>query len=263
MAGKKQFKRTGKKKAVTKKKVYKSKKPSLVALNTKMPRGAFSKFNNNLPFPETLRTKFVYNASYLFSSGSSGATTFGTSYQFRLNAPYDPFDGTTPTALNRGCAGFSQLLSATGPYKRYKVTGCLVEILGIDPFGTDAVGVDSTELGVALFNPQDTADISSVSPDDLESKAYAIVKRLSGTGSQKVSIRQFVPMYQVFGWTKQQFATDKDTTTAPYNGTPANMPYISVAIANRRGPTTATQLTVRVRMTFYTELYDRAVSNPS
>lgn len=218
-----------------------------------MPRGFLSAFNDINPFPVSMHTKFVYVGQGELASSSSNPYC-GSSWTFNLNSLYDPYNGVTPASLNTSCYNFTKLCSSTGPYQRYKVNGVLIDILLYDSKGTDS---DSNELCLLMTSPGSSTTISSVLPYEIEKVPFGRVVRLADSGSQRRRITQYVPMSQIFGWTKEQFRNDKENTTGPYNNNPGTIPKLHLALANARSATTATTMLIRVKMTFFTELYDR------
>lgn len=231
---------------------FKAKYPMITAIAPKMPRGSLAGFNDPNPFPATMRTKFVYTGEETLST-NSGFVTCGTEYLWRLNSAYDPYTGTTGN-FNDGTYQFTKLLSATGPYTRYKVNAVLVDVLAYDPAGTSS---DSTELCCLVTNPAVSQTLAGNMPYDLEKMPMSCIKRVADSGSQRRRIKQYIPMYQVFGWSKEQFRADKDNTTAPYNDSPASIPLLHIAVANARAASPATSVMVRVKLTYFCELYGR------
>lgn len=234
-------------------------KPVINTLQHKLPRGSMSKYIDINPLPPTMYTKFVYNASDIISSGSSGSTLVATAYEFLLNGLQDPYVGVTGQ-YNVSCAGYGQLLSSTGPYQRYKVNGVLIEIEAYDPDGADS---DASELCVQLLNNTNfgaAVTIVGLSAQNIESTPRGFVKRISGSGSQRRYIKQYVPMWALMEMTKEQFRTERSATTADYAGLPSKKVSMQIGLANRRGPSTATTLCVKVRLTYHVELFDRILT---
>lgn len=231
---------------------FMKKVPMLKALAPKVPRGSFAMFNDPNPFPSTLKCKLVYAGEDVLST-NTGATTCGTDYTWRLNSIRDPYTGASGP-YNDGCYNFGKLLSASGPYTRYKVNAVLIDILAYDPAGTSS---DSTEVCAMITNPSSSSTISAVAPYDLDKMPMSVVKRVSDSGSQRRRIKQYLPMYQAFGWSKEQFRADKDNTTAAYNSDPGSIPLLHVAVANARAANPATSVMLRVKLTYFCELYGR------
>jgi len=222
------------------------------ALNQRMPRGFLQNYNDFSPLPNSMYTKFVYTGQGELSSVASQTYT-GSAVEWRLNSIYDPCTSVTGT-FNNGCYGYGKLLSTTGPYTRYKVNGAMVEILIFDSKGTDS---DSNEICFKANVPNDPTTIAGVQPYNAESIPMCKVIRLADSGSQRRQIKQYFPMSQMFGWTKEQFRVDKDNTTAPWNNNPGSTPTFSIALANARGATTATSVMLRVKITYFVECYSR------
>lgn len=224
----------------------------------KAPKGAFTMYNDVSPLPLTMRTKFVYNAESILTT-LAGFSTVGTEYKWVLNSAYDPYDGTLPAIFNASCNGYTNLLTANGPYKRYKVNGVLIDVMIFDPDGTDS---DSTELVAAVKNANDAATYTlvGVTAQSIEASQWGVIKRVSDSGSQRRRFKQYFPMNVLFGWTAEQFRSEMANTTAPYNDSPASKPRLFIGLANRRAAATATTAIVKVRLTFYTTLYDRALN---
>lgn len=218
-----------------------------------MPRGFLSTFNDINPFPVSLHTKFVYVGQGELTS-AAGSNVTGTSVTFNLNSLYDPYAGITPASWNTSCYNFTKLCASDGPYQRYKVNGALVDILLFDSKGTDS---DSNELAILMTTPSSSTTVSGVLPYDVEKVPFGRVVRLADSGSQRRRITQYVPMSQIFGWSKEQFRGDKENTTGPYNNNPGSIPKLHMALANARSAATATTMLVRVKITFFAELYDR------
>lgn len=227
-------------------------KPYTNSLAVSMPKGFMSSYNDFNPFPASMKSKLVYVGTGQLAS-AAGQIYTGSIVEFRLNSVYDPYTGVT-ASWNGGTYNFAKLLTVSGPYTRYKVNGCLVEILMYDSDGTDS---DANELVIKVNNPSDTTTASGVVPYNVEKIPFVKVLRLANSGSQRRMVKQYFPMHQLFGMTKEQFRVERSNSTGPYNGNPASVPTMSIALANARGAATATTMLLRVKITYYVELYER------
>lgn len=234
-------------------KVVKRRYPALKSSNPFMPKGPLTKYNDINPFPATLNTKFVYSGWVELSSTGSSDLVGGT-YQFNLGSAYDPYSGTLPTNLDNYCYGYTKLLASDGPYRRYKVNAVKLDILFHDPKGTDS---DSTVCVVQLRHPNSTTSINAKSLEECDRMPQVHTMRISDSGTQKRRLTQYIPMYQAFGWTKDQYHNDMTTTTGPYNNSPSSMATLVIGVSNARGPSSATSVMCKIKITYYTMLYDR------
>lgn len=238
----------------------KGKKPLMRGLidvksqNSYLPKGDFRRIADKNPFPPSMVVKFCYSGRNQLSTGNN-VSAFGTQYDFRLNSPYDPYTGIT-SEFNYGCAGWSQLLSATGPYTRYKVRAIYLNVCFYDPDGANS---DSTICAVVINEPGITTTVTGSSISDMESSPNCRLVKVCNSGNQRAYIKQYFPMETLFAWSKTQYNANKEDTTGPYNNSPATIPLMSIACANERG-VAATTVLCHVNISFVTELYERSVA---
>lgn len=238
---------------------FKVKKP--VMMNSKIskfPRGPFSRFNSIDPFPVQYNTKLVYTTDLTFNTNATQRLT-GALQEFRLNSPHDPnYTSIAVAPTNTTTYAYKDLLSASGPYLRYKVNAVKIEILWYDP---DIDGM----AGVAhLLGTSDTAAISGQPIDYVERTPFTVVKRLNDSGSQRRKVVQYVPLHQLYGVSKESFRNNFDMgsvgssgeVTAPYNNSP-NLPVRLQLCAVNCSTSSTLTLKARIKLTYYTTCYQR------
>lgn len=235
------------------KKSYRKRSNQTVKMRSKTHKasdGAFSLLNRVDPFPLIYRCKFNYTSNYVLTAAATQRIS-GVAQEYRLNSAYDP-DYTSVGAIpsNTRCYGFNELLGISGPYTRYKVYAVQVDILFNNPSQGGVVGI------AHIKTDNDTYAATNKDVQLLERQPMTVVKRVSDTGSQRTKLSQYFLLNQLVGWTRQQYAVDRENTTAPYNNSPAQTPRLQLMIANTQDNVQAT-CSCNVNITYYTECYGR------
>lgn len=218
----------------------------------RMPRGPFSSYSSASPLPVTYRCKFVYSGTYVAGSYGTNFALVGAVQALRLNSPYDPLIGVTPTSMNTSAYEFTRLCNIN-MYLRYKVHAVRLQVDWFDPESNE----DALYGVVHVRCPSSTATIAGLSIDTCEKMPMCVVKRVSDSGSQRRRVVQYFPMNQLFGWTKQQFNSDVDSTTGPYNNDPGSVPIVELGVGDLAAATAIKYMRYTIKMTYYTTLYDR------
>lgn len=234
---------------------YRRKKVLAPVMNSKIARiqrGPFNRWNSINPFPVNYNCKFVYAAEGVLTTSTTTNIT-GNYDGYRLNSPYDPWTGVAVTTQNTSCSGFSKLLSANGPYLRYKVHAVKIDLLIYNPSIDGVAVVAEIKGGGSSFDP------SGKNIMYLERMPMTTVKRVNDSGSQKRRVVQYMPCSQLYGITKIQMAADNAGTTGPYNGLPQYDTQIRLCAACTDPSVSGTARTVQYKLvlTYYTQCYDR------
>lgn len=211
-------------------------------------RLSINSFAGKHPFPMNMWTNFTYTESLLLQSGASN--TVGTVYNLGLNALWDVY----LAAGGHQPYGFDQLVSSSGPYYRYKVWGVTIDLEFYDPSADTGL-----QVCCAVHNPVSYAagaTISGLTIDQVNEKHNTFTKYIPSTGGQVVRLRRYFPMNVLFNLTRQQFANDITTTTGSNAGNPSSTPALQLGLLDARA--TGGNVLVRGRLTFRTQLYDRA-----
>lgn len=248
-----QFKR---KRVFKKKRFIRGKTAGQVSMNTGLRRvKGMGMINDINPFPIHYNCKLVYNAKFTLTANHPlGQDFIGGLTEFRLNSPYAP-SVTLGGSVNKSAYGFDQLMSVTGPYTRYRVRGVRYDIRWNDP--------DSDGLGCVVhihregdnFNIQ--TDINAVAGNP-----NTIIKRINDSGSQRRRLSQYMPMNVLYNLTKLQTNADSENTTGPFNGSPAFVPRLQLALVNLKDNDLTRRVSCDVRITYYTTLYGRYTLTP-
>lgn len=192
------------------------------------------------PFPKKMFCKLVYSDTQIITTGA--IDFFGPEYVYSLNSLYDPLWSTG------GHQPYGHDTLAT-MYKKYKVSGCLVELTYSDP------SVDGTVVGALIQPPNETATISGNTIGKIKERPNSFTKPVANSGSQSAYIKSYVPIGKISGLTPLQFKSDLNTFSALYGADPVHIPKLRISAANTRG--TAGTITVRVKLTYFCQSYDR------
>lgn len=192
------------------------------------------------PFTKKKFCRLVYADTQTLTTGA--IDFFGAEYVYSLNSIYDPLWSTG------GHQPYGHDTLAT-MYKKYKVSGCLVEITFSDP------SVDGTVVGAMIQPPGATATLAGNTIGKCKERPNTMTKPVNNTGSQAAFIKSYVPIGKISGLTDLQFKADQNTYSANYGADPAAIPKLRISAANSRG--TAGTITVRVKLTYYCQSYDR------
>lgn len=217
----------------------------------KMARGPFSKFNDINPFPTNYNCKLVYACDDELTT-SATARLVGSGYTFRLNSPFDPYTGTLPSTMNKSAYGFEHLLSATGPYQRYKVNGVKIDCTFYDP---DA-GADGVACVAHIVQPSTVVSVFGKDAGVLSSIPSVIVRHISDSGSQRRKFSQYFPMHQLYNVSDLQFRAETSNYTGPYDNNTGTPVHLELSAANMDASTAVT-VKFRLKITYYVQCYDR------
>lgn len=241
------YRRRTKKSAPVKKRTYRRKRTTTQykkrKYNKPKSKNPFRNFTGSNPFKPRLNVKLTFASSHTLTC-STDYDGFGTPQTFMLNSLYDP----DVTGTGHQPYLFDQL---TPLYSRYKVNGCLVEAMCNDP------SAESLIVGAALLNPDNLGfSLSSYNHSQVLEFPQTMSKFISNTGSQTVVFRGYIPINQALNWTKTQFRSDNDGTTAAVGSNPGTKCYLQFAVANMRSSGAPTVM-LRLKLTYYATFYDR------
>lgn len=234
-------------KSVTRRKKRKTSYAS--AKSVKPVRGQGNKFfGSPNPFPLVWKgAKQRYSESKTLTVGAIGGT-FGVDEVYTLNDQFDPrftVGGHQPYARDT----FATM------YERYKVTGVTVDV------SFNAPSIAGIAVAIFFANPTNTYVLNASYYERVREMPQTIVRTINDTGSQKVRIRKYIPMWKILGVTKLQYEADIGIYDALAGGSPsatAGMGKMYIAIADLNGGTTATCL-MNTTITMHTDWYQRKV----
>lgn len=176
-------------------------------------------------------------------SVTSGVMTYNS---FRLNSIYDP-DLTGTGAQPRY---YDQLLSATGPYLRYRVLGAKVKVTFVnDNSSSGAIGYvgiyarDSTAAAIS------STDLTALS--ELQNAKYAVL----GNYNSNAGIIKMVQHYTIAKLMGVTDIADNEDAEAAYNGNPTDSVLLDVYYYPMDG-TTTTSIYAIVDIDYIVQLMD-------
>lgn len=201
------------------------------------------------PFPLVWKgAKQRYCESKTVTVGAAGGT-FGTDEVYTLNDQYDPrftVGGHQPYGRDT----FADM------YGRYKVTGATIDVT------FNAPSISGLACAIMVVNPSNSVvNLSGKFYEYVKEMNNCVVRTINDTGSQKVRIRKYFPMWQVLGVTKKQFEADIGLFDALVTNSPDatfGLGKVKIAVADLNGGTTATCL-MNVTITMHTDWYQRKV----
>jgi len=205
--------------------------------------GGFRNNGGSDPFPAKMFKKLVYTESATLGT-SAVVDYFGNELIFSLNNIYDPnynIGGGQPYGYDT-CATL---------YKKYKVSGCLVELTFSDPT------TDGMVVGACIQPPGDVATIATATIDQQKERPNSWVKPISNTGTQIARIKSYVPIGAISGLTQLQFKADMDLFAANFGAGPAALPKLRIAVATVRAGTPS--INCSIKLTYFVQMYDRVV----
>lgn len=215
--------------------------------STKRLPGPFHSAVGADPFRQTMRTKMHYSANHTMATGIGGA--FGSEFVYRCNSLFDPFfnvGGHQPYA-------FDQMAVL---YKKYKVTGFLMELHYTDP------SEDGLVVGVTVQPPGGVAQLQNQPIETIREQPMSVTRSINNSGKQTGLIKQFFPISTISGLTKLQFQADVDTFTAVVANNPIATPFVRFALGSDRGTATGS-LIMKVKFTYYATFYERTTQSAS
>lgn len=209
-------------------------------------RGPIKTFSSQDPFKPYYDCKLQY--AQTFDGTTNAVNTWGTDQIFRLNSLYDPDE----TGVGHQPYGFDQLALL---YRRYKVSAVLVEIIARDPLD------EGCYIGMQVIPPSGTGNLVGKTLDEIKERPMCAVRGIPNTGSQKVYLKQWIPIQTVSGLSPIQFKANSEDFTASVSGSPNSIPRLQLATLNNKS--TASNFTLTVKLTFYAMFYDRIIQNQS
>lgn len=193
-------------------------------------------------FVDNKIVKLKYHAAANLSV-TAGAMTYNS---FRLNSIYDP----DLTGVGGQPRYYDQLLSATGPYLRYRVLGCKVKIQFVnDNSSAGALGYvgmyarDSTAAAIS------SVDLTGLT--ELQNTKYTILGNMNSSKGIRV-LKNFYNIAKVMG--VQDIADNEDAEGA-YNGNPTDSVLLDVYYYPLDGATT-TSIYALVDLEYIVQLMD-------
>lgn len=215
-------------------------------------------FGRRQPFPTHKNIVLTYVMSTNLNS-SSGLTVYGTEKSFNLNSLYSP-----ETSGGHQYYYFDQICASGQIYGRYKVNAVRVRVTFTGVRGGDSADDQENCYGAILLNNISTSDSIAGKSTYLANELPQVkLVQLSSSGDRPAVIDFYVPMHKLFGWNKSAYRNDMNNTTAAYNGNPASIPTMRLAIAALSAPTTVCTAYAKVEMIAYATLYARNIVSGS
>lgn len=197
-----------------------------------------------LPFGLSYYAKFPFNQLSTLTSTADGLTV---NRIYRLNSLYDPdFTGVGGQPYQ-----YDQL---TGIYKRYRVHGCLVNVLFTDP------SADGLFVGIHFRQSTDPFTTSAKPYSYLKEIGTSFMKPLHNTGNQNTRFVKYVPINTIFGVSKSEVNIDA-YYAAGVGANPINEAMLEVFALSSSGTITTMQCSVTLK--FYCILDHRVVQTQS
>lgn len=191
---------------------------------------------------------FTFNQEEILAAPAS--VVFGTPYTYYLNSLFQPY----PASGTRQPYGFDQLCAASALYQRYKVNAVRIRLV----FSNAA---SDCQIGASLIGQANVFSLSGADPQLAREQPFTVVRTLSNTGTQRTEISTLVHISDLYGVTKEEFRSDINTSTGPYNGNPTTLVKLEVAIQDPRG--VGTTAACSVSLDYLSMLYCRTSLPPS
>lgn len=203
------------------------------------------------PMPPSRKTAFTYTEEFDLTSAAIIGLT-GAEAIYRLNDLHQPHHGGGGTSHQP--YGWDQMKVF---YRRYKVYAIGWKIEFSNP---SADGM----YGVVMLQPAGSTGVTvNLTDGILREQPMTQVKYINNTGSQRMTISGFSPLYKIEGLKKIQYdAAIGDNYSADTSGSPALNQYMRVNAGDTTG-TGGLTLHCCVKLTYYAELYDRKVLGQS
>lgn len=234
--------RTSRKRHHPKKRVYKRVRRSKAHMT-----GPFHAYVNSDPFRPQMQVKLHYTETFLMTTGTLGI--FGAQQTMLLNSCFDPNE----TGAGHQPYGFDQLALL---YRRYKVNGCLIEMVWTDP------SADGMMVGMMMLPPFGIKNIVGLTVDQVKEQPMSVTRSINNSGKQMTIVKQYVPMHSVMGISELQFKSNLTDFSAGMTATPAQSARIRCSVASLRA-TGGDTIMLRISLTYFTQVYDRVVLNTS
>jgi len=216
--------------ALKRRKVYRTNRRTRTGGKGISARPLINKFAQH-PFPKEWRTKITWDPPTWFSNNSSTSNAA----VIRVNDLYDP---DFSNVFGNGQPLFTdQMISATGPYQRFRVDGwkAKIEICNVSPAGTDG-----TYMPIDVYLMQganNTTDIDTFA--EIQSSPGVITDMIGPAGaaggkSQKV--------FYINGRTKAYIPAgtkDDDDYVGAYDASPAKPLYLGIGAKIANGSDTS------------------------
>lgn len=196
-----------------------------------------------LPFAQSYLANFPYSTSSSLNPDEYTFLSSGT--QYRLNSLYDPVFA----AGGKQPFQFDQLSTV---YLKYRVYGAKVEITFNNPTGDGLYVGYHVGFSADPFTPigKDASYLSEI--------AKGRLIPINNTGSQTKVMSFYVPINTVFGVPKSQIGIDPNYSSTVFTN-PVNQAILTVLALDSTGNATAKNIEYRLKITYYSKMYERVV----
>lgn len=195
------------------------------------------------PFSTVFQARLHYGHSFGINAPAT-STTAASPPRFLLNSVFDPdFSGVGHQPMQ-----YDQL---TGVYKRYLVHACKVELEFSNP------NADALYVGYSLYNGTGghaTTTAASLDLGTLTERRNVVMKPLVNSGKQVTKMAIYVPMATLFDVPRVVYNSDRTLYSAAVTANPTAFAFLQILALDPNGGTTG--CTVKMNLTYYTELYD-------
>lgn len=201
-----------------------------------------------LPFAPRMQVRLPYVETLTIAAPGSGVA--GT-YVFRLNSLYDP----NLTQTGHQPMQYDQL---TGIYRSYIVRGCKVDLEFSDPSG-DGLFVGYNVTSTDTYSA--AGDATNKTLDAICEMRNSTVKPIVNTGSQTKKFSQYFPIAKLMQKPSLIYNADRALYAAAYSASPTKEANLSLIVLDSRLGTAS--VLVRVRLTYFAEMYDQIPQSQS
>ena len=209
----------------------------------RLMRGS-SSLNVNRLFPSRITVPFEFQAEGGIGTGTTqSAIGTGTSLYY-LNCIVRPLQGS-----NNCVQGYDQIKDI---YEKYKVIRTKVEVIFNNPSS------DGIWCAVRGLRSAGSDALAGEYIDLASMKKWTVCKPINDSGSQVVKYTRMWDIKDMEGLTPAQFNGDLTCYNSSMNTQPTCRPYLEVGVANSQSTTDRT-INYKVKLTMYTQLYDRRV----
>lgn len=224
------------KKKFARKKTYRKKPRSLRSKRAPTIRANIRSLDYSRPMPPSLSVKMRYvEASKLITTGSAA-----TGYTWSLNNIFDP----DVSGVGHQPMGYDQL---TVFYNHWRVTGCKYKVTF---HSTSADG-----MKVIVFPRRNAAGYGPVTIEDIQEQPMARNFKViaTDTPTQNGVFKGYMPMYKLFGVTKEKYRID-DVFEGAITAAPSSLASID-CLAQFKDNSTAHTVYVNIELIYYVTFF--------
>lgn len=194
------------------------------------------------PFPLRYDVQLTYGVNVALSTVGSLPT--GSSYAFRMNSAYDP----DFTGIGEQPYQWDQV---SAMYSQYIVKGVYIDLSFNDPTSS------GLWVGYSIHTATTTNDTpAGKTLGDVMSRPVFRFAPLTDYGNQVVTMREHVPMHQVFGLTKGQYMNVVDQFGAATSTNPLSVAFLDLGLIDPNSKVSPQYVRVVGRLVMDIQLFD-------